>query len=355
MFLTRFKKRSKPDMAENTPSQNSVCKNCNTLFKGNYCPQCGQSTKEVDRPFSLIFYDFLGNLFAFDTRFLKTFVHLMIRPGFLTREFFEGRRIRYATPFRFYIFVSFILFLLLQIHTNRQLNGFLNHSFTDVRDLKGGGSEAIVLADSIEAALQDAPEGQAIQQLMEDETGTNQILPLNPDSIRKAPDIRSAFHLLAAELEKQWRTETDPARKIRLLGFIRLLRSPEQVVARCLKYMSWAFFLLLPVFALILWLFYFRNNQYYIRHLIFSIHIHSFVFVILILITLLDLLFKGPPGWISAIFLLSVPLYILLALKNFYGQGTGKVILKFFGIGLVYSIFFWLAAGLVIINTLNII
>jgi len=50
-----------------------------------------------------------------------------------------------------------------------------------------------------------------------------------------------------------------------------------------------------------------------------------------------------------------VPLYILLALKNFYGQGTGKVILKFVGIALIYSIFFWLAVGLVITNTLNII
>ncbi|NQU87942.1 MAG: DUF3667 domain-containing protein, partial [Mariniphaga sp.] len=67
------------------------CGNCQTDYKGHYCPECGQPAKEFDRPFSFVFYDFLGNITAFDSRFYKTFLFLIIKPGFLTKEFFDGK------------------------------------------------------------------------------------------------------------------------------------------------------------------------------------------------------------------------------------------------------------------------
>ncbi len=65
-----------------------VCLNCKTKFSGRFCPNCGQAVKEFDRPLGFIIYNFLGVFFAFDTRSLKTLISLLIKPGFLTKEYF---------------------------------------------------------------------------------------------------------------------------------------------------------------------------------------------------------------------------------------------------------------------------
>lgn len=111
----RFKKK------EIQPAEEESCKNCETVFTGHFCPNCGQAVKDYDKPFGFIFYNFVGDFFSFDARFFRTLLTLILRPGFLSKEYFEGRRVRYAPPFRIFIFESFILFLLLQTYTNRGL------------------------------------------------------------------------------------------------------------------------------------------------------------------------------------------------------------------------------------------
>ena len=46
-----------------------------------------------------------------DSRLWKTLWYLLSRPGFLTREFFEGKRVRYLPPFRLYLVISVVFFL----------------------------------------------------------------------------------------------------------------------------------------------------------------------------------------------------------------------------------------------------
>src|SRR5262245_51891783 len=46
-----------------------------------------------------------------DSRLWRTIRPLLLRPGFLTREFLRGRRARYLPPFRLYIVASVLFFL----------------------------------------------------------------------------------------------------------------------------------------------------------------------------------------------------------------------------------------------------
>lgn len=85
--------KSNPEIVE--------CKNCNRKFEGKFCPVCGQSTKEFEKPFSFLIVDLAGNIFAFDPRFWKTLVNILIRPGYLTHDYLNGHRARYMPPFRF--------------------------------------------------------------------------------------------------------------------------------------------------------------------------------------------------------------------------------------------------------------
>lgn len=340
----KFIKNKNKNQTE-TSAENVSCKNCETVFDGKYCPECGQSITDYDKPFTFIFYNFAGDIFSFDTRFFRTFGALLIKPGFLTAEYFKGRRVKYAPPFRIYIFMSFILFLLLQVYTNRGLTTVLDTDLSE-KDFVALDSTSLFLADSI---LNDV-------NLRIDSTKVENLnFSIDMETFRDTRDLRNMLNRLAVTLEKNLETETDPGKKEKLREYIRLCRSPEQAMAKILEYMSWAFFFLLPIFALILKLVYIRRSQNYMRHLIFSIHIHSFIFLVLTIIVSLYLIFNMNLQVISTLLIFSVPVYLVIALKKFYGQSFGKVILKFIGVSFLYNIIFFVTVGLVFLNALSII
>lgn len=325
--------------------ENVTCKNCETKFSGRFCPECGQSVRDYDKPFSFIFFNFLGDFFAFDMRFFRSFAALLIKPGFLTKEYFEGRRVKYAPPFRIYIFISFILFLLLQIYTNRGLTTVLDSSISK-NSVFGVDSTSLGLADSILANVNVELDSAKLENLN---------MNIDLETFRNTTNLRIVLDKIAGNLEEKLDVETDAKEKVKLKEYIRLCRSPEQAVAKILELMSWAFFLLLPIFALILKLFYVRRHQNYMRHLIFSIHIHSFIFLVFAILVGLYLIFSGNLETVSTILFFAVPVYFILALKKFYGQKIGKVIVKFIGVSILYNFVFFFIVGFVILNALSII
>ena len=99
-----------------------VCKNCDNEFTGNYCNNCGQSAKDYDRPFSVLIVDAMANIWAFDTRLWTTLKSILLKPGEMAINYITGKRIRYMPPFRLYLFISFIFFMLLRISANSESN-----------------------------------------------------------------------------------------------------------------------------------------------------------------------------------------------------------------------------------------
>ena len=315
--------------------ENLVCKNCGTHFNGKFCPECGQSVKDYDKPLSFFFYNFAGDFFAFDTRFFTTLADLIIRPGFLSKEFFEGRRVRYAPPLRIFVFVSFILFVLLNIYINRGLKEALDY---------------VGSVPSITDTLNTSPIN------VIDSTGEKDIkIDLDLGSFQDAEKLHAGLFYLNQYLEERLKVEKDPEVQLKLKEYIRIIHSPDQAMAKILQYLSWAFFLLLPIFALLLNLFYIRRNHNYLRHLVFSIHIHSFIFIIITFLIALYLLINRDLQFISTIVFLIIPFYLVVAMRKFYGQHWGKVILKFIGISFVYNIIFIATIAIVILNALSII
>jgi 5-carboxymethyl-2-hydroxymuconate isomerase len=85
-------------------------------------------------------------------------------------------------------------------------------------------------------------------------------------------------------------------------------------------------FILLPFFALLLKMAYFRRKMYYTEHAIFTIHIHTLIFVLSLIALLIYQLwhYDGLYGWMTLI----VYIYFIIALKRFYGGSIGKALLK---------------------------
>jgi hypothetical protein len=96
-------------------------------------------------------------------------------------------------------------------------------------------------------------------------------------------------------------------------------------------------FALLPVFAMIVALFYRRLK--YPEHLYFAIHLHAFVFLALALIDISK--FARTPGIASivkTIVMFWIPTYSTLAFRRVYGGSIMRTLVKEMGIGMLYSL-----------------
>lgn len=347
----KFDKRKKVPVEE---LELVKCQNCGHEFKGHFCPNCGQEVAEFNRPFGFIIYDFVGNFFAFDTRFFRTFKYLLIRPGFLTAEFFRGRRMSYSPPFRIFVFLSFLLFLFLQILTERSLDADISKLNSDESNKELITKDSVdvkkVLKERIEYEVDSAN-----LKIIGADGDTSRIQLDLDDVLFSKGNIREKLNQIATKLEASLSTAKTEKERQKRLSYIAMCRNPEIVVSNVMKYLSWAFFILLPLFALILKLFYIRRKQNYIRHLIFSIHLHSFLFFILIVITGLRLIFDTGLSTISGILLIAFPVYFVIALHKFYGQRYLKSFLKFFGISVIYNVVLFSVVLFVFLKSLQIV
>jgi len=80
-----------------------TCPNCSENLTGNFCANCGQKAKNLNVPFKELVSEVVGDIFTFDSRFFRTLMPLIAKPGSLTVEYNLGRRSRYVTPFRLYV------------------------------------------------------------------------------------------------------------------------------------------------------------------------------------------------------------------------------------------------------------
>ena len=92
------------------------CNNCNQPLQGVYCSNCGQ--KDIQSlKFSHLFKEFVDHNLDIDSKLFVTLKYLIIKPWFLTIEYWKGKRARYTSPFKIYLIISFIYFLLVSIST----------------------------------------------------------------------------------------------------------------------------------------------------------------------------------------------------------------------------------------------
>lgn len=301
---------------------NMICKNCETKFVGNFCPNCGQSIKDFDKPLGFIMYDLAGNIFAFDTRLWRTLKTILFKPGKMAHEFIIGHRIRYMPPFRFYIFVSFIFFMLLNSISKKNIleendNWFQINNTRDSIDLAEDSINYI--NDSLivfPKYVYNADSGKAIPMFdtihINDTTFENSLLNTDPKDFKDHPEIYAQSYL---------------------------------------KYFSWSLFLLMPLYALLLLIFFNKKYKNYIGHLIFSVNQHAFLFLILSLLLVFNLIFPNNNasyiGWI----ILTVPIYSIIGAKRLYMRTWAGTTFRLLAIGFIYMIALFICAILILFPT----
>lgn len=89
-----------------------VCKSCGNSFKGYYCNICGERIVEAkDRTFKAFIRSLIQAVTFVDNKFVRSLLLVIGRPGFLSKEISEGKRVNYMAPLQLFFVLNLIYFL----------------------------------------------------------------------------------------------------------------------------------------------------------------------------------------------------------------------------------------------------
>ena len=335
--------------------QTLVCGNCGGALAGEYCSCCGQRHE----PHVHTLVHFAGEAFESishaDSRLWRTLWFLLARPGFLTREFFDGRRARYLPPFRLYLVISLVFFLVVGVPTGvkvqlddessaarvaamRQAADALEKEPGSENDARKKVAAGLRLeADKESAALAgkenpgDANQDDAQDNDAEAKPGAAAGKKKGLQSKNIVTDICDSFKKPDPRGNESYANMQAFCAKTAEDGGAELFKSVMHNILR-------AMFVFLPLLALAMKLLYWRPKRYYVEHLLFLIHNHAFVFLVLALLGLLEMIpvvgahlgLLKSTAWVYMIW------YVFRAMRNVYAQSRGLTLVKYFTLGYTY-------------------
>ncbi|MFN3639572.1 MAG: DUF3667 domain-containing protein, partial [Flavobacterium sp.] len=90
------------------------CRNCEHPLdvSDRFCSNCGQKNSNKRLSLNDFINELLANFYAYDSKIKRTVISLFTKPGEAALEFISGKRAQYANPFRFYLSVSLVFFIL---------------------------------------------------------------------------------------------------------------------------------------------------------------------------------------------------------------------------------------------------
>jgi hypothetical protein len=340
---------------------NKTCLNCGATVEERYCTRCGQENLEPKESIGHIVGHFFADITHFDSKLFITLKDLILRPGFLTREYVAGRRMSYLNPIRMYVFISAVFFLALFTGKKEQ------------QPEKGDDQQAAYgyrqhLADSLRAATPDSSrktfnrEIAALLDTAKEKKPKDESLSLKMGTGDVIIDMTEYKYNSVREFDSVQRTLPDSAKDKGLMHWIlrhNIRQKEKRGTAKIHLEIDIShdipklMFILLPLFALYVGWFYSRKKYYYVNHAIFSVHFHSFFFLLLLFFTLLSKLIPGE--WTEIIFalvsLILAFIYLIAALHGMYGQSFWYSLFKGMGIAFLYLITLSVASTLLMIGT----
>jgi len=268
-----------------------ACPNCDKQLKEemNFCPNCGQENHIKRVSMKMLVSDFSSTYFSFDSKLFSSLKYLLIKPSFLSLEYLNGKIEAYLRPIRLYIFISFAFFLLNSIYSGDNISNAIN--------LTSDGDPI-----TIEEVQSEFEKGNTIKNDKENVTFLELDKELFDGKIAK---------ILSDKKEQKL--------------FKQFLKSKLPIL----------FFFLIPILGILLFLFFYKKKYFYVDHLVFALHLQSFVFVLLIISLLIDWIFKVE---LTHFAMLGLLIYGFIAARKFYGLGKISTFIRLSFVGLIHVI-----------------
>ncbi len=300
-------------MSDNPPDAGRWCRNCGAPLQGDYCGRCGQ--RDRDLRLADIAGEALEEVTDLDSRLWVTLKTLVLRPGRITADYIGGRRARYLPPVRLYLVVSFLVFLSLSLVQSPAVNTV------------GVDPEAV---DSKETGIYIPRTNEA---------GEQEILSIK--EFIEAEGLQDEIEALPGWLQSPLERMVVNAERIR--------DNPDALMDDLTRRLPQMMFFLLPLFAVMLWLFYARSPYHYLEHLVFSVHYHTVAFLAFLIMQPLNLLM---PGDYVGLVTLALMIYLPFALRGAYASSKRAAAVKGMVLAVSYYFVVVLTGTLVVLLTL---
>ena len=328
-------------------SSTNNCKNCEKEFDNtfDYCPYCGQEVAD-NLTLGVLFSNTISNYFSIDARFFRSFIPLMVKPGVLARRFVDGKRVAYLHPAQFYLFISVVFFFIFSFSV-RKADNEISQAFK-----KGFSKENIldslqIAKDSVglEIARNALQDNAVITRMSDEDLKTIDSLITveqeNPDVSftfkRKTLDSLIALDAPKTDKLKAMGLKEDAGALTRKF-YEQVLKFYEKQGTGILKTLydtiPIAMFFMLPLFAFLLKLFYWRRGTF-AHHVVFSFYFFTFLFTAFCLIILANEVIDIPT-WLEVLLFLYFMVYLMLALRNFYRSSWVGAFFKAGTISFIY-------------------
>ena len=334
-------------LTEFAPEASANCLNCGTRLRGQYCGSCGQRSRS--RLISLweLISDAFGDLLEIDSRLWQTLIPLMLRPGQLTHDYLQGRRARFMPPFRMYLVLSLLFFVVAFFDPREELSLLFEPEAEPA--VKAEDEERQEAATEAEEILNELREDGLIigDELPEDldldlDEGFN--VTINGEDVDTGGDC----DVDATDLEDlpDWLARRLTPERLQRICERTRLDDGKALFDNLIDNIPAALIILLPLMAFVLKALYPLSKRYYVEHLLFFVHFHAFFFLMLTL----QILLMRVSGWLAvpeAIPILIVvftsfyiAIYLFVSMRRVYGQGRIITFLKYIVLLVAYAIGF---------------
>ncbi|MCH8501717.1 MAG: DUF3667 domain-containing protein [Aliidiomarina sp.] len=337
------------------PITPDLCANCSTPLQGGFCHACGQENTNPIRNMLSLVHEFFGEMGNWDGRFWRTIWPLLTKPGFLSNQYVRGKRVPYVPPLRMYLFVSIFAFVVFS-QASGKLNFLQGSPLTATTDVELSAQDRADLRDTnarfreqfgrdlVNPDLLLEPEGDAASSAEATDAADGEAVLAPPRPPRTGNDLdrlaRGEESFSVGFLSAEQNAEL--TEKVRFLA-----QRPKLLVDRFLSIAPQMMLIMLPIFALVLKLFYAFSRRYYIEHVVVALHTHAFLLLmtsLIIGVSALKAVFAhlglaaGGLGWMVTVMLWWMPIYLLLTQKRFYRQSWLPTVFKFLFIGFLYTL-----------------
>lgn len=389
-------------IAQNAPAN---CENCGTPLQGHYCHECGQSVHNPTRHFGHAVEEVFESFWHLDGRVFRSLRDLMV-PGRVACNYLAGQRARYIAPLRLFVILSLLTFFIakLVVHVDRAPIKFggegaaaLDRAKTvaEVREIESrllaklsvdekkaartpGVNPALVATRvAIEGAAADRIA--ELEEIAKDRAGTNpSAATAEADKAAAAPASKAAEPAATPagasaqtkedeELHwrfngRDWDEKTNPVDVSFLPAFAdrwfnhkigrakenvaRMNGDPNRYVEAFLGAVPTALFLLMPVFALLLKVFYLGSGRRYLEHVVVALYSHAWLLLVLLALFVLNALKDAfSANWVpvltsllSALLWMWTPIYLWLMQHRVYRDHPLVTTLRYLAIGSIYMV-----------------
>ncbi|MFD0738775.1 DUF3667 domain-containing protein [Lysobacter koreensis] len=388
-----MKPDQQPPAPASAPSEPGHCENCAAVLHGHYCHQCGQSLHSPIRHAGHALEEVFESFWHLDGRVFRTLRDLLV-PGRTAIAYLAGHRVRYIAPMRMFVILTLLTFFVgkLTVHlegdaitfddqnssigraqTVAEVERIRDAALADIRQAEADGAKVPGVNVALTTARTQV-QGQAAAR----------IAVLRQEARRAGPDAGAGSRSPAASgiievtapeeprpparpfgdesfqfNDKPWHPTSNPVRIDGLPGFAnawlnqrigrakanieRMDNDADQWLQAFMGALPTALFVLMPIFALLLKLFYIGTRRLYLEHLVVALYSHAFLLLTLLALFLVNALQNVlVAGAVVALNLVEValyawmPIYLLLMQKRVYAQGWWLTVPKYLVLGAVY-------------------